>query len=94
MNKQAVMSLVLAFAAEVKAAGGMGANVRNPVLCAWVDYATLTGALTFLMLLMFFYIGFRALASVDVPPYQIQGQDNKKQENVREWSQIWGNIEK
>ena len=95
MNKQVALSFLVNSAMAAKTAvAGMGVNEPNLVLNAWVDGPTLTGALTFLLLLFFFYAGLRALINVEVPAYQIQGQDSKKQDNVREWSQIWGHIEK
>ena len=81
MFKQLMLALVMSVVAADPP------NNQTPMkLRAWVNQDCLTGTLTFLMLTFFFYAGWRALASVDVPAYQIQAQDPKKNENVREWS--------
>ena len=38
--------------------------------------------------------GFFTLGAIETPAYQLPATDEKNKENNREWSHMWGNIEK
>ena len=65
-----------------------------PKINYWVTPIVMSGILTFLFLLFVAYIGFGLLGDIQTPPYQLQANDEKNRENNRDWSKIWGNIEK
>ncbi len=67
---------------------------ENLRLKDWVDPESLSGGLLFLVIVWFLYLGVSAVNDIAVPQYQLRAKDEKKKEEQREWSMIWGNIEK
>ena len=54
----------------------------------------LTGVFIMLIMFMFAWLALTAIGSITVPKYQIQANSEKDKENNREWTNIWGNLEK
>ena len=66
----------------------------NVKLSQWVNHDMLSGTLLFLMMFMFAWLALTAIGDITVPKYQIQANSEKDKENNREWTNIWGNLEK
>ena len=93
MNKQFVSAVLMGLAAA-EDENYTPDSERPDLLNAWVQPDILTGTLTMLLLFMFFWWGYRAAESIAVPPYQLTAPDAKNKENAKDWSAIWGAIEK
>ena len=55
--------------------------------------AFLTGLITTFFLYWMVSFGIGQLMDIQVPPYQLK-YDEKNKDNNRDWSKIWGNLEK
>ena len=53
----------------------------------------LTGLITMYFIYVMASFGFGELMAIQTPPYQLK-YDDKNRDNNREWSKIWGEIEK
>eukprot|EP00355_Strombidium_rassoulzadegani_P006431 CAMPEP_0168617564 /NCGR_PEP_ID=MMETSP0449_2-20121227/5605_1 /TAXON_ID=1082188 /ORGANISM="Strombidium rassoulzadegani, Strain ras09" /LENGTH=111 /DNA_ID=CAMNT_0008658379 /DNA_START=1 /DNA_END=336 /DNA_ORIENTATION=- len=76
-------------------AGTVGLKDDEPVkINKWMSPSVISGLLTFLFLLIISLFSFGLLAAIQVPSYQIPANDGKNKDNYKDWSKIWGNIEK
>lgn len=54
----------------------------------------LSALILFTFLFFMTYWATMMLGAIEVPAYQLPATDEKNKENNREWSHMWGNIEK
>ena len=83
MNKLMIATLASVVAAD-----------ENVKMKAWMSPNALTGIMIFLLMVMFFIFGVFALNNVTTPAYQLPANNEKNKDSNREWSNIWGNIER
>ena len=60
----------------------------------WVSPFFLSSFILFLIVFFMMYWAVMMLAAIETPAYQLPATDEKNKENNREWSHMWGNIEK
>ena len=76
-------------AQNLNAAWAPGEKLNN-----YVSPIYLSGFILFTFLFFMTYWAVMMLGAIETPSYQLPATDEKNKENNREWSHMWGNIEK